>query len=233
MAVRFAEVDKAALRGRRRRNRSAGRLTTQAFAAGARRSVPAGALSRAIAAENRLYRVEIHDGGALGTARFKWSRDNGSIVSAVTALAVSGGQTTLTVTRIGRDQVLRFRIDDWVTVTDDHRELHGEPGEMARIVDLDEAQSQIVLDRSIPSGGARAFGGNATELEERHTRVQRWDETQATNTIDADGLIDTAPGPIDLEDGVQVELTDPAGGRFPGRGSLEFRGWTADTQSKS
>src|SRR3546814_12477897 len=45
----------------------------------------------------------------------------------------------LTVARIGRDRVLRFRADDWVTVTDDHRELMGEPGEMARIVDTDEA----------------------------------------------------------------------------------------------
>lgn len=53
--------------------------------------------------ENRLYRIEIHQAGALGTARFKWSRDNGSIVSAVRDIAVSGTQTTLTVNRIGRD----------------------------------------------------------------------------------------------------------------------------------
>ena len=92
------------------------------------------------------------DGGTLGTARFKWSRDNGSIVSPVTAIAVGGGQTTLTVNRIGRDQVLRFRIGDWVTVTDDHRELNGEPGEMAQIVDIDEAERLIVLDRALPTG---------------------------------------------------------------------------------
>ncbi|MCI0435340.1 MAG: DUF6519 domain-containing protein, partial [Gemmatimonadetes bacterium] len=29
--------------------------------------------------ENRLYRVEVHDGGALGTATWKWSRDNGAV----------------------------------------------------------------------------------------------------------------------------------------------------------
>ncbi len=51
----------------------------------------------------------------LGAARFKWSRDNGSIVSAVRDIAVSGAQTTLTVNRIGRDQFLRFRVGDWVT----------------------------------------------------------------------------------------------------------------------
>ncbi|MCB1033105.1 MAG: hypothetical protein KDD47_04645, partial [Acidobacteria bacterium] len=31
--------------------------------------------------ENQLYRVEVHDGGTLGSATFKWSRDNGSVVT--------------------------------------------------------------------------------------------------------------------------------------------------------
>src|SRR5215212_3355359 len=64
--------------------------------------------------ENRLYRVEIHTPGDAATARFKWSHDNASIVSAVTGIAVSGTQTTLTVSRIGRDEVLRFKANDWV-----------------------------------------------------------------------------------------------------------------------
>jgi hypothetical protein len=209
---------------------SAGRLTTQALA-------PPEPDDPCLLApqsgyrglENRLYRVEVHDGGPLGTARFKWSRDNGSIVSPVTAMAVSGAQTTLTLTRIGRDPVLRFRIDDWVTVTDDHRELHGERGEMARVIDLDETQGQIVLDRALPSPGARAFGANAGELAERHTRVQRWDQTLATNAIDADGLIATAAGPIDLEDGVQVAFSaDPAGGSFRTGDYWVFAARTAD-----
>ena len=36
--------------------------------------------------ENRLYRVEIHDGGPNGTATFKWSRDNASVATSVTAI---------------------------------------------------------------------------------------------------------------------------------------------------
>ena len=48
-------------------------------------------------------------------------------------LASCGADTTLTANRIGRDQVLRFRIDDWVTITDDHRELMGTAPEPARI----------------------------------------------------------------------------------------------------
>lgn len=194
---------------------SAGQLTTQANAPPAPDDpciLPPIAGYRGL--ENRLYRVEVHVPGPLGTARFKWSRDNGSIVSAVTAIGVSGGQTTLTVNRIGRDKVLRFRVGDWVTVTDDHRELMAEAGEMALIVNIDEAARQIVLDRALPTGANRAFGANAAQIAARHTRVQRWDQTAASNAIDANGLIATSVL-VDIEDGVQVQFgTSPATGSF-------------------
>jgi hypothetical protein len=193
---------------------SAGRLTTAAIVPPAPDDpciLPPVAGYRGL--ENRLYRIEIHSGGPLGTARFKWSRDNGSIVSAVTDLAVAGGQTTLTVDRFGRDQVLRFVVGNWVTVSDDFRELAGEPGEMARVLSIDEANNRLVLDRALPTG--RPFGANAGELAARHTKVQRWDESAPTNPIDADGLIATGAGPIDIEDGVQISFSvDPAGGAF-------------------
>jgi hypothetical protein len=193
---------------------SAGRLTSRAIAPPAPDDpciLPPASGYRGL--ENRLYRVEIHNGGALGTARFKWSRDNGSIVSAVRAIAVSGTQTTLTVHRIGRDQFLRLRVGDWVTVTDNHREWMGETGEMALIVDIDETNRQIVLDRALPTGTNRPFGANADELAARHTRIQRWDQTGATNTVDGDGLILTGGGPIPIEDGIEIQFsTDPAGG---------------------
>ena len=31
--------------------------------------------------ENQLYRVEVHDPGELGSATFKWSRENASIAA--------------------------------------------------------------------------------------------------------------------------------------------------------
>jgi Family of unknown function (DUF6519)/Right handed beta helix region len=196
--------------------KSAGRLTTRAIAPPAPDDpciLPPASGYRGL--ENRLYRIEVHTGGALGIARFKWSRDNGSIVSVVRDIAASGGQTTLSVNRIGRDQFLRFRVGDWVTVTDDHRELTGEPGEMALISNIDEANRQIVLDRPLPTGTNRPFGATAAQIVERHTRVQRWDQTGTTNAVDADGLILTGPGPISLEDGIEVQFSvDPAGGSF-------------------
>ena len=56
--------------------------------------------------ENRLYRVEIHDGGEAGTATFKWSRDNASIATSVTAITALD---KLTVARVGRDNTLAIQ----------------------------------------------------------------------------------------------------------------------------
>jgi hypothetical protein len=209
---------------------SAGRLTTEAIAPPTPDDpciLPPVAGYRGL--ENRLYRLEIHDGGPLGVARFKWSRDDGSIVSAVTAMAVAGGQTRINVNRLGRDQVLRFRIDDWVTITDDWRELHEEPGEMAKIVNIDEATPAIVLDRVLPSPGGRAFGALPADLVARHTRVQLWNQNPAVNVLDVDGLMMTAPGPIDIEDGIRVRFNmTPVGGSFHVGDYWMFAARTAD-----
>ena len=195
---------------------SAGRLTTRAVAPPAPDDpciLPPVSGFRGL--ENRLYRVEVHEGGPLGTARFKWSRDNGSIVSPVTAITPGGGQTVLDAVRIGRDPVLRFAAGDWVTITDDHREWMDEPGEMAQVIDTNEADNTITLDRVIPTGGGRAFGANAVEIEARHTRVQKWDQTAASNVIDLEGLITAQAATIGIGDGIELTFsTDPAGGDF-------------------
>ena len=69
--------------------------------------------------ENQLYRVEIHQpgsptGGASPTATFKWSRDNASVATSVTAIDPSG--TLLTVQNTGKDNVLRFSPNNWVEI---------------------------------------------------------------------------------------------------------------------
>lgn len=145
--------------------------------------------------ENRLYRVEIHDTGA--TTRFKWSRENVSVASAVTDVVVSGAESQLTVARIGRDAVLRFQIDDWVEVTDDYLELTGQSGQMARVKKVIEATRTLVLD-----GVVSGFATTSDEHKERHTRVRRWNQRNAS------GLLAVAPGAwIALEDGVEVRFS--------------------------
>ncbi len=65
--------------------------------------------------ENQLYRVEIHTGGPVGTATFKWSRENASVVTQITNL--SGA--VLTVSSLGPDANLGFQNNQWVELTDD------------------------------------------------------------------------------------------------------------------
>jgi hypothetical protein len=173
--------------------------------------------------ENRLYRVEIHTPGGLEgetRATFKWSRDNGSVVAAVEDIATDGAQSRLTVSRIGRDQVLRFHVDDWVEVLDDYTELEvgptgQKPGHLARVVDLNEAARTITLEPAIP--GDLVF--DPTDAE-RHTRVRRWD---------CEGPQNVGAGPLDLEDGIQISfLLDPDSGVFKSGDYWVFPARTAD-----
>ena len=49
----------------------------------------------------------------------------------------------------------------------------------------------------------------------RHTRVQKWNQTGASNAVDGDGLVLTGTGPIPVEDGIEIKFsTDPVGGSF-------------------
>ena len=205
---------------------SAGRLTTDQVAPGGDKPCiisPAGGYR---GLENRLYRVEIHTPGPLGTAKFKWSRDNVSVRAAVDAISV--GLDQITVRELGRDQVLRFNVGDWVEVLDDNLEFRIQAGEsvsahMAKITAIDEANGILTVSPSIPAG----LGLDATDPK-RHTRVQRWDQSVG---VDANGLLDTAAGPLELEDGVlasfNIDPTNP-GGEFKRGDYWVFTARTAD-----
>ncbi len=201
---------------------SAGRLTTTAVAPPAADDpciiAPSGGYR---GLENRLYRVEIHSVGTIGggaPAKFKWSRNNASVASSVTAIPIT---TQITVQQIGRDRVLRFEIGNWIEITDDFREFQGLAGHMAQIIAIDEANRILTFAPAIPG----AFNFNAADPS-RHTRVTRWDQTQ---NVDANGLLDVVAGPIDIEDGIRVTFTlDPAGGNFKIADYWCFAARTAD-----
>jgi hypothetical protein len=171
--------------------------------------------------ENRLYRVEIHSVGPIGgpaPAKFKWSRNNATIASAVTAIP---SPSQITVQRTGRDQVLRFEIGNWVEITDDFREFQGLAGHMARVTVIDEANRILTFDPAIP--GAISF--DPTDAS-RHTRCRRWDQSLG---VDANGLLDVAAGPIEVEDGIRVGFAlDPANGSFHIGDYWVFAARTAD-----
>ena len=147
--------------------------------------------------ENQLYRVEIQTPGAVGTAKFKWSRDNASLAVAVSQITVSGGQSTLTVSRTGYDKVRRFQLGDWVEVLDDNRELRGEGGVVAQIAAApDETANQITLNTDLT-------GLFVASDSQRHTRLRCWDQQSGLGT---DGLVTTSATWTDLEKGIQLQF---------------------------
>jgi hypothetical protein len=177
--------------------------------------------------ENQLYRVEIHDKGASGAATFKWSRDNATVATTVTAIPALD---TLTVVRTGRDSLLRFNIGDWVEITDDWRELAGLPGEMRKIKTVDDATQTLILTAPLPAGTFPTDAQGQTDSA-RHTRVRRWDQKKQVKDTNGNLLVDlddpTSTGVIPvppagtsiiLENGVQVtfgvDLTVDPQGRF-------------------
>jgi hypothetical protein len=181
--------------------------------------------------ENRLYRVEVHVAGTVGganPAKFKWSRDNASVVSAVDAISAPGGPNSIvTVKTLGRDSVLRFKANDWVEVLDDNSELAGTAGFLTQIQGQpDQTNRTITVQPPIPAG---LFDPTKPE---RHTRVRRWDQRNTGAGSDVDpvtGLINVSAGPLDIEDGIQVSFhDDPTGGQLHVGDYWIFAARTAD-----
>ncbi|HEV8508691.1 MAG TPA: DUF6519 domain-containing protein, partial [Chitinophagaceae bacterium] len=158
--------------------------------------------------ENQLYRVEIHRPGNKNTATFKYSIDNGSV------LVKWEGQDTndkhiLTVSSIGRDELLGFGPGDWIELIGDNTELFGNPGVLAKV--LSAVDNVITIDSNatnvifppVPADGPTinsldiaAFGKN--------TKIRRWD-SEDPNT--QKGEIKVTSGWLKLgKDGIEVEF---------------------------
>lgn len=147
--------------------------------------------------ENQHYRVEIHQGGPVGTATFKWSRENGSVVAGVVGDKTGGalvvGPAFLT-TSTGRDESLGYAPDDWVELIDDSAELLGGVGQLLRVKTVDTAALLITT----------TAGATVGVDPKRHAKLRRWDQAGAgleSGVAIPDSL------PIDLEEGVQVSFT--------------------------
>jgi len=136
--------------------------------------------------ENQLYRIEIHTGGDRDAATLKWSRDNGSVETAVESF---DGQQ-LIVHDLGRDEVLGFSNGQTVELTSDLVALGGQPGPLFQIDHVEEG-SRLVALTSAPTAIDASL----------HPKLRRWDsgEIRLNSATTADGW-------IELEDGVQVKF---------------------------
>jgi hypothetical protein len=161
-------------------------------------------------AENQLYRVQIHTGGTLGTATFKWSRDNGSAVFPIRE--INGAEVT--VTTLGRDTRLGLAVGDWIEIVDDHYALRSRPEPLQRVKRVDPLDLLVELETA-PS----ADTGRDPSL---HPFLRRWDQREPEPASSGPALAednalkiieaDAADRFIDLEDGVQIQFQ--AGGTY-------------------
>ena len=102
-------------------------------------------------------------------ATYKWSRDNGAVVTAITNF--SKDDPEITVHDLGPDDALGFREGQWVEVSDDGLELNGQPGQLAQIVKVDSALNLITLNVK-------------PKPLTRNPRLRRWDGVGAVSGCD-------------------------------------------------
>ncbi|MBI1332586.1 MAG: hypothetical protein GC165_06870 [Armatimonadetes bacterium] len=151
--------------------------------------------------ENQLYRVEVHVSGTATTATFKWSRENGSVVSKASVTAAR----TVTVVQVGRDQRLSFAAGDWIELIDLPRETRGEAGDLFKINQI--SGNDLQLD---PAGSAITATYDAATLKAR-----RWESAGAQTIAQWKGANTDQPVPsgspgfgtyVQLEDGVWIRI---------------------------
>jgi hypothetical protein len=146
--------------------------------------------------ENQLYRVEVHRAGELANAAFKWSRDNGSVATAVLGLAPTGAGTEISVRDLGRDEVLGFANGQYVELVDDATELAGGAGPLMQVVDVSPAARTITVNETLTAVDPQ-------ELRDFHYKLRRWDSAGALPAASPDG-----DGFVDLEGGIQVRFSE-------------------------
>lgn len=141
--------------------------------------------------ENQTYRVQIQNGGANLKATFKFSRENASVETTITNVAGS----VLTVSDLGKDEVLGFAGGQWVEIVDTESELKSTPTPRP----LFQIDSVLQETREITLKGPAPSLAKLTGL-----KLRRWDQTDSATK---DGLAMTGNWQ-DLESGVQVRFSD-------------------------
>ena len=135
--------------------------------------------------ENQLYRVELflwnHEW------HFKWSRDNGSIVTGIEGVVGSA---------IEVNHARGFEAGCWVELTDDRNDRRLRAGHLVQVMKVEG--NRIWLSEMT----------KATELAlhpHRHPKIRRWDQGFDRKT----GLVKVVEGSwLQIEDGLQVQFED-------------------------
>ncbi len=112
--------------------------------------------------ENQLYRIEIHKGGRLGEATFKWSRDNGSVDIPVEEIK----ENDAIIPSVGCGLMNSFKDGTWVELIDDNSELNSEslPRDIVTVLKgPDAVRNAITLEEGFSWKG-----------DLKHPRLRKW-----------------------------------------------------------
>ncbi|MBX3640388.1 MAG: hypothetical protein KF888_07735 [Nitrosomonas sp.] len=150
--------------------------------------------------ENQLYRIEIHKGGQAknggnSCATFKWSRDNGSVVSRV--VEFSGKELVV-------EKPHGFKAGIWVEIISDGQELRGEPGSLVKLIKVDG--DRFMLESPVPASCTE------TERQPAKIKIRRWDQRGSGNLKLENGAVpitesnDNNDGWIEIENGIKIQF---------------------------
>ena len=156
-------------------------------------------------ADNQLFRVEIHRGGngKAGTATFKWSRENGSVVFPILQL----GGDTIKLAHTGRDRRLGLRVGDWVEITNDEIALQGEVPPLVQVDSIEPID--MVIRFKAPAGQTSL----PFKKEDKTLLLRRWDHKGDAKKDGAVALVEAGGADknwLMLENGVQIQFQDGA-----------------------
>lgn len=150
--------------------------------------------------ENQLYRVQIHTGGDETQATWKWSRENGSVVTAITKISGS----TVWVSSLGPDANLGFQAGQWVELTDDTLEF-GQPPNVPGALYQIQSINQTDLSATLAVPPDQTISADPTQ----NARMRRWD--MSGPAVTSAGIPVSAGSWIQLENGIQVQFGPPGG----------------------
>ena len=116
--------------------------------------------------ENLLYRIEVHDGGPVGHATFKWSRENGAVLLPLTSLTA----TVAHLAPIARQAAAQLVPGTWMEFSDRHDRMLGRSRTMVQVVSADGVTGRIELSGS-PADGQAFKPGERDDIA-----LRRWDQ---------------------------------------------------------
>ena len=143
--------------------------------------------------KNELCRVEIHKPGTLGTATFKWSCNNASLVFPVTKVKENYIELEVTSRSISDS----FQANQWVEITNDVRELQGEPGTLVRLTG-EISGNRIYFS---PDKVFNDSSDSETFPEGHNLKVRAWDHPSDSAAIITNSQV------ILSENGFKLEFT--------------------------